>query len=460
MTQSLTILLALVAGVLLGGAAMYLVAGARRAVLVERALAAGREERVRLETRLAEADKMGARIEGLERRTQELQAQVVEREVIAARLRSELEASARVVPEQLAALERSTDVLRAQFKALAGEVLEERAKIFADSNQTSIASLLEPLRDRLGQFQAKVEQVYDIEGKDRAALGEQVRQLLALNTSLRDEAHHLTTALKGSNKTQGNWGEVLLERLLEKAGLTRGTHFDVQVSQLTDDGARVQPDVVVYLPQDRRLVIDAKISLLAFADYSAAETEAERKLAAKRHVESMRAHIEGLASKDYFKIHQVSSFDFVVLFVPLEPAFVLGISTDPEMWERAWSRNVLLVSPSTLLFVVRTVAHLWSTENQQKNAREIAEQGGRLYDKLVGVVESLEKVGAQLQTTQRTYEAAMGRLARGNGNALRQAERLREFGARTSKQMPEATKRVALAYDESVDDDENNGEDA
>lgn len=338
--------------------------------------------------------------------------------------------------EKLALLDGAKEALTNQFKALANDILEEKAQRFTDQNKVNIGQLLDPLKTKLQEFQNKVEHVYEQEGRDRIALAEQVRQLMELNQSLSQDAKNLTRALKGSSKAQGNWGELILERVLEASGLRRGEEYDVQESHAREDGSRAQPDVVVHLPEDRHLVVDAKVSLTAYEDFSTAEEENDRQAAAKRHLESVRAHIKGLSGKNYQALYNLKSLDFVLMFVPIEPAFMLAVTHDRELFMDAWKKNVLLVSPSTLLFVVRTVAHLWRQEAQNRNAQDIAKRGAELYDKLVGFVTDLESLGNRLKQAQVEYDSAHNKLVSGRGNVIRQAEMLRELGVKPTKSLP------------------------
>ncbi|MEQ1915361.1 MAG: DNA recombination protein RmuC, partial [Gallionella sp.] len=338
--------------------------------------------------------------------------------------------------EKLQLLQNAEEQLSNRFKALANEILEDKSKRFTEQNQTNLNQLLEPLKVKLTEFQGQVQQVYVNEGKDRTALAEQVKQLMALNNQLSKDAHNLTSALKGQTKTQGNWGELILERVLEASGLRKGHEYDVQESHTRSDGTRAQPDVVVHLPEERHLIIDAKVSLNAYEDHANAETDAQRDAALRRHLESVRAHIKELADKNYQQLYGLQSLDFVLMFIPIEPAFMLAIAHDSELWQDAWKKNVLLVSPSTLLFVVRTVAHLWRQEQQNRNAQDIASRGAELYDKLVGFVEDLDKLGDRLNQAKDVYDKAYGKFTRGRGNVIRQAEMLKVMGVKPSKQLP------------------------
>jgi DNA recombination protein RmuC len=349
--------------------------------------------------------------------------------------------------EQLQLLLDAKTALADQFRNLANEILEEKSKRFAEQNQTTLGALLEPLKTKLTEFQGKVEEVYVQESKDRSALQEQVKHLMSLNRELSDDAKNLTRALKGSAKAQGNWGELILERVLEASGLRKGIEYVVQDTQHREDGSRMIPDVVIQLPEDRKLVVDAKVSLLAYERHVSAGTDSERATALKAHLDSVRTHIRGLSEKRYHDLYGLKSLDFVLAFIPIEPAFMLAVTNDPNLFNDAWERNVLLVSPSTLLFVVRTVAHLWRQEAQSRNAQDIAKRGADLYEKLCGFVGDLEKVGERLKLAQEAYSSAHSRLVSGKGNAIRQAEMLRELGVKPGRNLPASLVETATDND-------------
>jgi DNA recombination protein RmuC len=356
-----------------------------------------------------------------------------------AQLRSQVAALDATLAAERAAqarLDDGRDLMADQFSVLANKILEEKSRHFTDQNQTNLGQLLDPLKTRLQEFQTKVDQVYVQESKDRSALAQQVTSLLEMNQRLAAEARDLTLALKGSAKTQGDWGEVILERILEAAGLRRGHEYTVQETIAREDATRARPDVILHLPGDRKLVIDAKVSLLDYGTYCASTDDALRKHAATRHCASLREHIRDLAARNYHRLPGLETLDFVILFVPIEPAFLLALETDGNLWVDAWEKNILLVSPSTLLFVVRTVAHLWKQEEQVRNVQQIAERGAELYDKFAGFVEDLSKVGARIEQTHIAYEAAFDKLTRGRGNLVRQVEMLRALGVQPTKRMP------------------------
>ena len=339
--------------------------------------------------------------------------------------------------EKIELLKNAEEQLSNRFKTLASEILEDKSKRFTELNQTNLKDLLDPLKAKITEFQGQVEKAYDKEGKDRSELAGQVKQLMELNNKLSKDAHNLTNALKGQAKTQGNWGEFILERVLEASGLRKSHEYDVQESHTREDSSRAQPDVVVHMPEERHLIVDAKVSLKAYEEYANSETDHQRDTAIRRHLDSVRGHIKDLSGKNYQQLYGLKSLDFVLMFIPVEPAFMLAIAHDSDLWQEAWKKNVLLVSPSTLLFVLRTVAHLWRQEQQNRNAHEIANRGAELYDKLVGFVEDLDNLGAKLHLAQKAYDGAYNKFTGGRGNVIRQAEMLKELGVKPAKQLPQ-----------------------
>jgi DNA recombination protein RmuC len=338
--------------------------------------------------------------------------------------------------EKLALLAEAKVELSNQFKTLASDILEEKSKRFTEQNQTNLTQLLTPLSEKIKGFQQKVEEVYVQEGKDRSALSEQVRLLMEQTQQISGEAGRLTRALTTQAKAQGDLGEMILEKILETSGLRKGVEYVVQNSFLNEDSRQARPDVIVKLPENKHLVIDSKVSLTAYSEYVNAETDEARKLALARHMESVRRHIRELAEKNYQALLGLQSIDFVCMFVPIEGAFMAAISNDPALWESSYARNVLLVSPSTLLFVVRTVAHLWRQERQKQNVQEIVNRGAELYDRLVGFVDELKSVGERLEQARTSYGQALSKLATGKGNVIRQAEMLKALGVKPKKNLP------------------------
>jgi DNA recombination protein RmuC len=338
--------------------------------------------------------------------------------------------------EKLELLSAARVELSNQFKTLASDILEEKTKRFTEQNQTNLSQLLTPLSEKIKSFQQKVEEVYVQEGKDRSALSEQVRLLMGLNQQLSTDTSNLTRALTTSAKAQGDLGEMILEKILESSGLRKDEEYFVQNSFRNEDSRQARPDVIVKLPENKHLIIDSKVSLTAYNDYVNAETDEARKAALARHMDSVRRHIKELAEKNYQSLHQLQSIDFVCMFVPIEGAFMAAISNDSELWASSYARNVLLVSPSTLLFVVRTVAHLWRQERQKQNVAEIVKRGAELHDKLVGFVEDLKSVGDRLDQAKSSYSEAFSKLATGKGNVIRQAVMLKELGVKPKKNLP------------------------
>lgn len=354
-------------------------------------------------------------------------------------LTKQLELEGKQAQEKLQVLLDAREEMSTQFKALANELLEEKSKRFTEQNQTNLGQLLGPLQERIRAFQAKVEEVYVNETRDRSALGEQVRLLTQLNNTLSQDTQNLTLALKGDRKAQGNFGEIILDDVLEKAGLLRDQHYVRQggVGGGEGQGASI-PDVVIRLPGERFLVIDSKMSLPDYRAFAEAQSEADRAAALKRHLTSIRAHIKGLSEKRYQTLYDLKSLDFVVMFVPLEPAFTVAVTNDSELFQHAWEKNVLLVCPSTLLFVVRTVANLWRQEDLSRNAKDISAQGAKLYEKLVGFVSDLDDVGKRLEQAQLGFSDARRKLREGPGNLIGQAEKLRKLGIKPAKSLPPA----------------------
>ena len=401
------------------------------------------ETRIRAESQ-ADVARLEERIAGLsqsqmikDEELQSLRAALGEARERLAALTRELQSEREQSSEKLALLQDARGQLAQQFQVLAQEILEEKSKRFSEQNQSALGQLLEPLKSRLQEFQGKVETAYVSESKDRSALAEQVKQLMGLNQQLNQRASDLTRALTSQNKSQGNWGELVLERVLEASGLRKGQEYEVQESHTREDGSRAQPDVVIHLPEGKHLIVDAKMSLNAYLDYANSDDETVRDASVKRHLDSVRTHIKGLSDKNYQELYGLKSLDFVLMFIPVEPAFMLATSHDSELWQDAWKRNVLLVSPSTLLFVVRTVAHLWRQEQQTRNAKDIAQRGAELYDKFVGFVEGLELVGTRLNQAQKAFDDTHKKLSSGRGSLVRQAEMLRELGVKPTKRLGE-----------------------
>ncbi len=311
--------------------------------------------------------------------------------------------------------------------------------------------MLNPFKDQLEGLRKKVDDVYVAETKDRIALKEQITSLHDLNKQITEEAASLARALRGEKKTQGNWGELVLETVLEKSGLRQGEEYVREKSITDEDGERYRPDVIINLPEEKHIVVDAKVSLNAYNDYVNAESEADRISFLKQHIDAVRMHIKTLADKAYAKLPGVNSPDFVFLFMPIEPAFMVAFEHDDKLFNDAFEQRIVVVTPTTLLASLRTVSSLWSIERQNKNAKQLAEQAGRVHDKLVGFVEDMEKVGKQLGTVQGTYDTAWSKLKEGRGNLISQAHKFKDLGVRVKKEIPQQvleTAELEFAEDE------------
>jgi DNA recombination protein RmuC len=388
-------------------------------------LAAARDENTRLgelNTRL-QAD-LAAERAGFAARLEAGQQRLAEREALAARY--------------LADAEKLKATLQTEFQAIASKLLEEKSAKFTDHNKTQVEALLHPLRQQLADFRERVDTVYKTESDDRSALKAQIEQLRLLNTRITDEAHALTTALKGQAQARGAWGELVLERLLESAGLIKGQDYLTQESLTTDDGRRLRPDVILRLPDQRHLVIDSKVSLIAYEQAVNATEEAARVSATREHAAAVRTHVEQLSAKKYEDTGKLITPDYVLMFVPLEPAFVLAVENDRTLYEWAFDRRVILCTAPTLLVTLKTVASLWKQDRQSKNVQAIADRGGRLYDKFAGLFADLEEIGKNLARLRESYDGALGKLKTGPGNLLGQVEELKTLGAKAKKSLPPA----------------------
>ena len=353
----------------------------------------------------------------------------------AIRLEAALDSERKQGLGRIESLNEAKEALTSQFKNLANEILEDKSKRFTEQNVANLDALLKPLQTKLSEFKEQVNTSYGNEARERFALKSEIERLANLNLRMSDETRSLTQALKGDSKVQGNWGELVLESILESSGLRKGEEYLVQDSHTQTDGSRLQPDVVVKLPEGRSLVVDSKVSITAYSRHAEASDPviAEQELAA--HIQSLRQHIQGLSSKNYSSLYGIGSVDFVLMFVPIEPAFLLALKTAPNLYQEALAKNIVLVCPSTLMATLRTVAHLWRQDSQNRNALEIAKQCGTLYDKFVGFVDDLEKLGQRLDQAQTSYHDAFNKLKSGKGNLIRTAEKVRELGVKPSKNL-------------------------
>lgn len=382
----------------------------------------------------------------LQEQLDNLQRLLSQRQARVAELESRLESERESQSEKLQLLTEARDQLKSEFQNLANKIFEEKSAKFTAANKDSLGSLLTPLKDQLGEFKRKVEDVYDKEAKDRRSLYEQITHLKELNHQMSVDAVNLTNALKGESKTQGNWGEVILERVLEQSGLRKGYEYETQVS-LNEEGQRYMPDVIIRLPDDKDVIVDAKVSLTAYEQYCSSEETAVQDQALIEHLQSIRNHIRGLSDKAYQNLEGVRSLDFVLMFIPVEGAFLLALQQDKDLFSSAYERNIILVSPSTLLVTLRTINNIWRYERQNRFAQEIAHRGGELHDKFVGFVESLDDVGRHLGRTQTAFDTAHKRLSSGRGNLVNQAASLHKLGVKNKKELDKTLAQSASESD-------------
>jgi len=359
----------------------------------------------------------------------------------------------RAIAEELAAArarieerETASTEIEMRAKLFAQELLKDQAQQLAQTNQINLSGLLIPLKIQFEQFTKEVSGLKETSQKDSSALAERIKLLLEAQQKISHDAQNLASALKGDNKMMGDWGEVILERVLEVSGLTKDREFFVQQTHASaEDQSRARkPDVVIQLPEHRFLIVDSKVSLKAYEEYFNCDDEARKQTKLKEHLASIRAHMEGLSKKNYQGIHGDRSPDFVMMFIPVEPAFLLATGNDERLWLEGWNRHVLLVSPNTLLFVLRTVEYLWRQERVGRNAVEIANRGALLYDKFRGFVESMLSVRKNLDAASKSHEAAMRQLSEGPGNVIRQVEMMRDLGVKPDKSLPEDLLKIAM----------------
>jgi len=323
-----------------------------------------------------------------------------------------------------------------EFENLANRIFEEKSKKFTEQNRENLDDLLKPLGEKIKDFEKKVESTYEKEARDRTSLSGEIKKLFELNQQISKEAQNLTTALKGESKTRGNWGEIILESILEKSGLVKDREYFIQKS-FFKDGRRLHPDVIVKFPGNRDVIIDSKVSLIAYEKFSNAETTGEQEIALKEHVQAVKKHIDELSSKNYHDIYEINTLDFVMLFIPIEPSYHAAIQGDPNIWNYAYDKRILLLSPTNLFAILKMTEKIWQQEYQSRNAFEIAKSGGDLYDKFVGFVDDLKNIGKKIDDSKQSYDAAINKLSDGRGNLISRAEKLRELGAKTKKQIPQ-----------------------
>ncbi|MDG0817003.1 DNA recombination protein RmuC [Bdellovibrio svalbardensis] len=366
----------------------------------------------------------------------ELQTLQMKNELLASSLSEQKSLMIEARKQQEALAER----MNVQFEVVAQKIFEEKSVKFTESNHKNISAVLEPLKERIKDFEKKVEETYSTERSERGMLRGELAKLMELNKVMSTDAQNLTKALKGEVKTQGNWGELILENILERSGLRKGEEYTVQGTDMDlrgDDGQILRPDVIVNLPDSKHIVVDSKMTLLAYEQYSSSEHAEDQERFGKLHIESLKKHIDGLSEKKYHAADKLVSPDFVILFMPLEPAFALAFRLKPDLFQYAWEKNVAIVSPTTLLATLRTVSALWKQDRQEKNALEIAKRGGLLYEKFANLLKDLQNLGEKLGAAQKAHEEVIKKVSDGRGNLMDQVEDLKRLGAKTEKSLPQ-----------------------
>ncbi|WP_144206681.1 DNA recombination protein RmuC [Shewanella donghaensis] len=399
----------------------------------------------KVETLIAQFAKMEAqaeRIPSLEQQLNDGQRKFMETQLALSKsnaMQQSIQAQADIektaLNDKIVLLETAEERLKLQFENLANRIFEEKTENFKKQNVTQMDGVLGPLKQQLEGFRQQVRESYSQEQTERSALKHQLDDLKALNLQMSQDAVNLTKALKGDNKQQGNWGEVILERVLQESGLREGHEYDTQQDLKDEQGKRFKPDVIVHLPEQKDVVIDAKMSLIAYERFFNSEDELVQQQAIKELALSIRQHIKGLSHKDYHKLHGLKSLDYVLMFIPIEPAFLLALESDPSLVNFALDHNIMLVSPTNLLVALRTINNIWRYEYQNQNAQTIAAQAGKIYDKLCSYVDDMDKLGRALETADKTYQQAMNKLSQGKGNLIRQAHVMQKLGVETSKNL-------------------------
>jgi DNA recombination protein RmuC len=397
----------------------------------------GENERLKInEAKAVErADGLGLERERLEIKLNEINEELSVEKGRIAKAEEAFKAQRDRLNEQQEYIDKLQQQFKTEFENIANKLLEEKSNKFTEQNHKQLDIILSPFKEKLKDFEEKVEKAYKAESDERNTLKGEIKNLVELNKVMSAEAQNLTKALKGDAKKQGNWGEVVLERVLERSGLVRDREYRVQASLSGQDGNRLQPDVIIDLPDNKHLIVDSKVSLVAYERLVNCESDEDRLVFAKAHVESIKNHVKDLSSKNYHDLYQINSPDFVLLFVPIESSFSMAVQSEQDLFDFAWERRVVIVSPSTLLATLTTVASIWKQERQNKNVMEIARLSGAMYDKFEGFVKDLEGVGKTLRQSQNSYEDAMKKLTSGNGNLTVTAEKIKKLGAKASKQI-------------------------
>ena len=449
------IIVAVLAGVLIGitGGLLFLAVKNRQMAELKDGLKDLEDAAVTLREKLAAeaerravAEEKSSRVPGLEeelgkttQRNAVLQAKLSE-------LETRLEDERRNADEKLALLQEARDQLKLEFQNVANKIFEDKSQKFTEQNRENIEGVLKPMREQLLDFKKKVEDVYDKESKDRVSLLNEIIHLKTLNERISGDAVNLTNALKGQSKTRGSWGEMILERVLEESGLQKGREYEIQTMYASEEGQRRHPDVIVHLPEGKDIVIDSKVSLIAYEKYCTADKEETRDKRLKEHISSVRTHIKALSGKRYEELEGIRTLDFVLMFLPIEGAFWTAIESEQGLFNEAFDKNIMLVSPSTLLATLRIISNIWRYEDQNKNALIIAKKAGDLHDKFVGFIEALDEVGQKIDKARDSYQTARNRLIEGRGNLVRRSIELRQLGVKAQKELPEGL--IAQALEE------------
>ncbi len=390
-------------------------------------------EAARLQTQMKNLEQQIEEVEPLKQALEKERKTRIDFEKENASLKASLESLKKMLDEEKKRLEEVKEQMKQEFALIANKVLKENSEAFDQHSKKNIGELINPLKERIERFEKRVEDTYEKGRKDQLELHDEFKKIYNLSVQLDKDAKNLTKALKSDSKQQGNWGEVVLERILEESGLIKGQEYLIQESGENEEGRVIRPDVIIQLPQDKFLIVDSKVSLTAYQEYVSLEDKEARERALKRHMDSVKKHVKELSEKNYATIKGKNTPDFVLMFMPIEPAFAAAIQADHSLFNYAWERRVVIVSPTTLLATLRTIESIWRQEKQTRNALEIARQAGSLYDKFVGFTEDLDKIGTHLDKTQRSYQEARKKLSEGRGNLVGQVEKLKTMGAKAQK---------------------------
>ncbi len=407
-----------------------------RAQKVEESLNSSRIENAALKERLDRLGSLEAEKSELERMLESARSHNLALEKDLSETVTLLESERKHAAKGMEELKEARESMRKEFKVLATQIMEENSRYFGTVSKEGVEQILKPLQMQVSEFKKRIEQVHTEETREMAALLNEIKMLKELNRKIGEDAVNLTRALKGESKRQGIWGEMVLERVLEASGLREGEEYEREVSLQDGESRRFRPDVIIHLPGGRDIIVDAKTSLVAYERYVNEEDEERKKHYAKLHLDAVKSHIERLSEKSYGSLEGVNTLDFIFMFMPIEGALMLALQTDPALYDRAFSKKIVLVSPTTLLVALRAVENTWRHERQNRNAMEIAKKAGALYDKFVGFAEDLEKIGKQIETVRKSYDGAWRKLTEGKGNIVRRVEELHELGARATKSMP------------------------